>query len=57
MNIIPQEGQEIPVLLCFLCGFIIGFCGGLKLTQVMLASFRRRLDALEKLATPGEVQP
>jgi hypothetical protein len=55
MNIIPQEGQELAVLACFLCGFLLGFCGGMKLTQVMLASFKRRLDALEQLATPEEV--
>lgn len=56
MNIIPQEGQELAVFACFLCGFILGLCGGLKLTQVMLESFKRRLDVLEKLAAPEEVK-
>jgi hypothetical protein len=57
MNIIPQEGQELAVFACFICGFILGLCGGLKLTQVMLESFKRRLDALERITTPEEVQP
>jgi hypothetical protein len=57
MNIIPQEGQEWIALAGFVCGLLLGLCGGLKLTQVMLVSFKRRLDALERITTPEEVQP
>jgi hypothetical protein len=57
MNIIPPEGQELAVFACFLCGFILGLCGGLKLTQVMLESFKQRLDALESSGTCKETPP
>lgn len=45
---IPEGHEWIP-LACLACGFILGLCGGLKITQVMLASFRRQLDELERI--------
>jgi hypothetical protein len=52
MNSIPPEGQEWLPLACLTLGVLLGLIGGLKITEVMLASLRRRLDELERKETP-----
>jgi hypothetical protein len=57
MNIIPQEGQELAVFACFLCGFILGLCGGLRIGFVCLDSLKRRIEWLESSLMHRETPP
>jgi hypothetical protein len=57
MNIIPQEGQELAVFACFICGFILGLCGGLRIGFVCLDSLKRRIEWLESSLMHRETPP
>lgn len=53
--LIPPEGQELAVFGCFICGFILGLCGGLRIGFAVLDSLKRRIEQLERRATREEV--
>jgi hypothetical protein len=57
MNIIPQEGQELAVFACFICGFILGLCGGLRIGFAFLSNLAQRIKELEQPATQKEARP
>jgi hypothetical protein len=57
MNIIPPEGQEWIALAGFVCGLLLGLCGGLRIGFVCLDSLKRRIEWLESSLMHRETPP